>query len=203
MLVRKNRKFTRSAIRKLQAANLDKLPIDDGEVLGKVSAEDIIDEETGEILLGVNEEITEEKLEALREAKIEKVKVLFIDGLNVGSYFRDTLLADKIQTQDEAILEIYRRLRPGDPPTLDTARTLFNNLFFNPERYDLSRRPAEAELQVLQGREENRPELETTVLTSRDILETVKHLIELKNGRGTPSTTSTTSATAGSAPSAS
>ena len=184
VLVRRNRKFTRSAIRKLQAANLDKLPIDDGEVLGKVSAEDIIDEETGEILLGVNEEITEEKLEALREAKTEKVKVLFIDGLNVGSYFRDTLLADKVQTQDEAILEIYRRLRPGDPPTLDTARTLFNNLFFNPERYDLSNvGRLKLNYKFYKDDEENRPALDTTVLTSRDILETVRHLIELKNGR--------------------
>ena len=64
---------------------------------------------------------------------------LFIDGLNVGSYLRDTLLVDKVQSQDEGILEIYRRLRPGDPPTLDTARNLFNNLFFNPDRYDLSK----------------------------------------------------------------
>ncbi|HJK95061.1 MAG TPA: DNA-directed RNA polymerase subunit beta, partial [Polyangiaceae bacterium LLY-WYZ-15_(1-7)] len=185
-LVKRNRKFTRSAIRKLKKAGVDKLPIDQGELLGKVSAEDIIDEETGEILLGVNEEISEEKLELLREAKIESVKVLFIDGLNVGSYFRDTLLADKVQTQDEAILEIYRRLRPGDPPTLDTARTLFNNLFFNPERYDLSR-VGRLKLNYKfykDADDPERPELETTVLTPRDILETVRHLIELKNGRG-------------------
>ncbi len=186
ILVRKNRKFTRAAIRKLQAAKLDALPIDVSEVIGKVSAEDIIDEETGEILLGVNEEITEEKIEQLREAKIEAVKVLFIDGLNVGSYLRDTLLADKIQTQDEAILEVYRRLRPGDPPTLDTARTLFKNLFFNPERYDLSK-VGRLKLNYKFYKNENdpdRPELDTAVLTERDILETVRHLIELKNGRG-------------------
>ena len=138
VIVRKNRKFTKAAIRKLKAANLEQLPIDPTDVVGKVSAEDIIDEETGEILLGVNEEVTEAKLEAIREAKIGQFKVLFIDGLNVGSYLRDTLIADKVQTQDESILEIYRRLRPGDPPTLETARTLFGNLFFNPERYDLS-----------------------------------------------------------------
>ena len=184
-LVKKNRKFTRAAIRKLQAAKLDKLPIDETEVIGKVSAEDVIDEETGEILLGVNEEITEEKLEAIREAKIPQVKVLFIDGLNVGSYLRDTLLADKVTTRDEAILEIYRRLRPGDPPTLDTARTLFNNLFFNPERYDLSK-VGRLKLNYKFHRNEDgeKPELDKTVLTERDILETVRHLIELKNGRG-------------------
>jgi DNA-directed RNA polymerase subunit beta len=185
VIVRKNRKFTRAAIRKLKQAGLERLPVDLVDVVGKVSAEDIIDEETGEILLGVNEEITEDKLEALREAKIEQIKILFIDGLNVGSYLRDTLLADKVQTQDEAILEIYRRLRPGDPPTLDTARTLFNNLFFNPERYDLSKvGRLKLNYKFYKEGDADRPELETTVLTMRDILETVRHLIELKNDRG-------------------
>ncbi len=185
VIVKKNRKFTRAVIRKLKAANLDKLPIDLSEVLGKVAAEDVIDEETGEILIGVNEEITEEKLEALREAKVGSVRVLFIDGLNVGSYLRDTLIADKVQTQDEGIIEIYRRLRPGDPPTLETARTLFNNLFFNPERYDLSKVGRLKLNYKFYRDEEGTPELDTTVLTARDILETVKHLISLKNQRGT------------------
>src|SRR6185369_1386570 len=108
-IVRKNRKFTRAAIRKLKDAGLDRLPLDIAETIDKVSAEDVIDEETGEVILAVNDEVTEEKLERLREAKIHSFKVLFIDGLNVGSYLRDTLLADKITTQDEAILEIYRR----------------------------------------------------------------------------------------------
>ena len=97
-------------------------------------------------------------------------------------------------------MEIYRRLRPGDPPTLETAKTLFNNLFFNPERYDLSQgRPPQAQLQVL-PRSTSRST--THVLTKQDILETVRYLIELKNGRAR-STTSTTSATAASARSAS
>ena len=185
VIVRKNRKFTRGAIRRLRDAGLDRLPLDLNEVLGKVSAEDVIDEETGEILLGVNEEITEDKLEALKEAGVDQFKVLFIDGLNVGSYLRDTLNADKITTQEEAILEIYRRLRPGDPPNRDTAHSLFNNLFFNPERYDLSRVGRLKLNYKFYKEEEGRPELETAVLTPRDILETVKHLIELKNGRGT------------------
>ena len=186
VVVRKNRKFTRAAIRKLKTANMDRLPMDAVEVVGKVSAEDVIDEETGEVLLGVNEEITEEKLESVREAGVEAFKVLFIDGLNVGSYLRDTLIADKVVTQDEAILEIYRRLRPGDPPTLETAKTLFHNLFFNPERYDLSR-VGRLKLNYKFYREETdeKPELELAVLTPLDILHTVRHLIELKNDRGT------------------
>ena len=183
-VVRKNRKFTRAAIRKLQEAKLDRLPIDLPELIGKVCAEDIVDDETGEILLGVNEEVTEPKIEALRKAKVEIFKVLFIDGLNVGSYLRDTLIADKITTQDEGILEIYRRLRPGDPPTLETAKVLFNNLFFSPERYDLSKVGRLKLNYKFYKEDEEKPGLETCVLTPRDILDTVRHLIELKNGRG-------------------
>ena len=188
VVVRKNRKFTRAAIRKLKAAGLDRLPLETSEVVGKYSADEIIDEETGEVLLGVNEEVTEDKLEAVSQAGIESFKVLFIDGLNVGSYLRDTLIADKINTEDEAIVEIFRRLRPGDPPTFETAKTLFNNLFFNPERYDLSK-VGRLKLNYKFYREDdpNRPDLDdpkASVLAKLDILHTVKHLIELKNGRG-------------------
>ena len=184
VIVKKNRKFTRAVIRKLKEEGVERLPVDASEAIGKVSAEDIIDEETGEIVVQVNEDLTEKNVEAMREAGIKQIKVLFIDGLNVGSYLRDTLLVDKVQTQEEAILEIYRRLRPGDPPTLDTARTLFGNLFFNPERYDLSH-VGRLKLNYKFYKEEGeRPAIDHTTLTERDILETVRHLIELKNGRG-------------------
>ncbi len=134
----------------------------------------------------MNEELTLAKIEKLREAGVETFKILFIDGLNVGSYLRDTLLAEKVKTTEDAIMEIYRRLRPGDPPTLETAKTLFNNLFFNPERYDLSK-VGRLKLNYKFYRdvpEDQRPALDTQVLTAQDILETVRHLIELKNGRG-------------------
>jgi DNA-directed RNA polymerase subunit beta len=186
VLVKKNQKFTRGAIRKLREAKVDKLPMDIDELGGKVSANDIVDPETGEVMLACNEEVNEEKLETLREAGIESFDVLFIDGLNVGSYLRDTLMADKVKTKEDAILEIYRRLRPGDPPTLDTARLLFSNLFFNEERYDLSR-VGRLKLNYKFYRDlpdEQKPGLDVTVLTPQDILETVSHLIELKNGRG-------------------
>jgi len=184
VVVRKNRKFTRAAIRKLREANLDRLPVDETELVGKISAEDVVDEETGEVILAVNEEVTKDKLEGLRKVDVKSFKVLFIDGLNVGSYLRDTLVADKIQTQDEAILEIYRRLRPGDPPTLDTARTLFNNLFFNPERYDLSRVGRLKLNYKFYKDDKDKVPLEIQVLTKQDIVETVRHLIHLKNTRG-------------------
>ncbi|MEM1031913.1 MAG: DNA-directed RNA polymerase subunit beta [Myxococcota bacterium] len=186
VVVKKNQKFTRGAIRKLNKAEVDRLPMDVEELFGKVSAVDVIDPETGEVLLECNEEVTEEKLEALREASIDQFDVLFIDGLNVGAYLRDTLMADKVRTEEDAILEIYRRLRPGDPPALETARTLFHNLFFNEERYDLSKvGRLKLNYKFYQNlSEEQTPGLDTTVLTRHDILETVRHLIELKNGRG-------------------
>src|SRR4051812_39997401 len=186
VIVKKNTKFTRAAIRKMKDAKLERMSIEPEELLGKVAAHDIVDPETGEVVVEVNEELTEQKLERLREANIESFRILFIDGLNVGSYLRDTLLADKVKTMEDSILKIYRRLRPGDPPTLETTKTLFNNLFLNAERYDLSK-VGRLKLNYKFYRDvpdEERPGLDLTVLTPQDILETVRHLIELKNGRG-------------------
>ena len=194
VVVKKGSKFTKGAIKKLKESKIDRLPIDIEELLpnkndergGKVAAHDVIDPETGEVILECNEMLTQGKLDKLREANVEAFKILFIDGLSVGSYLRDTLLAEKVKTNEDAIMEIYRRLRPGDPPTLETAKTLFNNLFFNPERYDLSK-VGRLKLNYKFYRdvpEDQRPQLDTQVLTAQDILETVRHLIELKNGRG-------------------
>ncbi len=180
ILVKKNRKFTKQAIKHLRDSNIDRLPAEVAELVGKVAAHDVIDEATGEVVLQCNEELTEAKLDELREHGTAEFKVLFIDNLNVGSYLRDTLIADKLQTADEAILEIYRRLRPGDPPTIETAQNLFNNLFFNPERYDLSK-VGRLKLNYKFKLDET---LDNTVLTKRDILETVRYLVDLKNGKG-------------------
>ncbi len=180
VLVKKNRKFTKAAIRKLRESDVRTLPAEVEELTGKVSAKDVIDESTGEVLLQCNEELTEDKLDELRVAGVTQVDVLFIDNLNVGPYLRNTLLADKLQGPDEAIMEIYRRLRPGDPPTLETAQNLFNKLFFNPNHYDLSK-VGRLKLNYKFKLEE---ELDNPVLSKKDILETVRYLIELRNGRG-------------------
>ena len=153
-------------------------PIEPEEVYTKISAEDVVDEATGEVLLEVNEEVTEAKVEELRKRNIAEFKVLFIDNLNVLPSLRDTLMQDKISTPEEAIMEIYRRLRPGDPPTPETATNLFVNLFFNAERYDLSK-VGRLKLNYKFGIEEP---LDNSVLTKRDILEVVRFLIDLKNG---------------------
>ncbi|MBI3185068.1 MAG: DNA-directed RNA polymerase subunit beta [Myxococcales bacterium] len=181
VIVKKNRKFTRAAIKKLEQAKMKTLPIDADELYTKVSAYDVVDESTGEVILECNEEVSQEKIDDLFKRGIKEFKVLFIDNLNVGPYLRETLLMDKIESPDQAIMEIYRRLRPGDPPTPETALNLFSNLFFNPERYDLSK-VGRLKLNFKFGLEEP---LDQQVLTKRDVLEVIRYLIDLKNGKGT------------------
>lgn len=188
-LVRRNRKFTKAVIRKLKEAGISEIQLQEEDLDKKVLAHDIIDEETGEVVCECNDELTLEKLQELRERGIREFEILFFDNLNVGSYLRDTLVQDKIQTADDAILEIYRRLRPGDPSTPAQAKTHFNNLFFNPARYDLSN-VGRLKLNYkfrsgIDGKTPPPEPLDLTVLTKRDILDVVKYLIELKNGRGT------------------
>jgi len=180
VLVRKGRKFTKANIKRMRQSGIRTLPMDAESLVGKVSAEDVVDENTGEVLLNCNEDLTEEHVRRLADAKIKSFKILFIDDFNVGPYLRNTLLQDKLHTPEDALLEIYRRLRPGDPPTAETARTLFESLFFKPERYDLST-VGRLKLNHKFGLEES---LTSTVLTKRDIMETVKYLVELRNGRG-------------------
>jgi DNA-directed RNA polymerase subunit beta len=180
VIVKKNRKFTRGAIKKLEAAKMRTLPIDADELFTKVSAYDVVDESSGEVILETNEEVSQEKVDELLKRGIKEFKVLFIDNLNVGPYLRETLMLDKIDTPEQAIMEIYRRLRPGDPPTPETAINLFTNLFFNPERYDLSK-VGRLKLNFKFGLEEP---LDGQILTKRDILEVIRYLIDLKNGKG-------------------
>ncbi len=180
LLVKEGRKFTKLALRQMEHAGIEQIPITVEEVLGRVSAHDVKDAKTGEVLLACNEEITEEKLELLRQHGIDRLEVLFLDDTHIGPALRNTLLQDKIADPQEAILEVYRRLRPGDPPTPETATTFFNNLFFNPERYDLSR---VGRLKLNHKLKLSAP-LDQGTLRREDILEVVKYLIELKNGNG-------------------
>ena len=181
VIVKKNRKFTRASLKKLEASKITRLPLDADELFTKVSAFDVVDEGTGEVLIECNEELSQTAVDELLKRGVKEIKVLFIDNLNVGPYLRDTLLMDKIESPEEAVMEIYRRVRPGDPPTPETAVNLFNNvLFFNPERYDLSK-VGRLKLNSKFGLEEP---LDNQVLTKRDILETIRYLIDLKNGKG-------------------
>jgi DNA-directed RNA polymerase subunit beta len=146
-----------------------------------LSSTDIVDTATGEVVVECNEEITAGKLEELRTRGINEFKVLFIDQLHVGPYLRETLLLDRMTSPDEARIEIYRRLRPGDPPTIKSANQLFESLFFNAERYDLS---VVGRIKLNYKLGLDLPE-DCTTLTREDILEVVRYLIGLRDGRGT------------------
>ena len=180
VLVKEGRKFTRGALRQLEAAGLEQIPISPGELLGRVAAHDIIDPANQEVLVQCNEEVTQEYLDLLIERGVSQFEVLFIDDTHIGSSFRNTLLQDKIASPAEAMIEIYRRLRPGDPPTNEAATSFFQNLFFNPERYNLSR---VGRLKLNHKLELTAP-LDQGTLRHEDILETVRYLVELKNGNG-------------------
>jgi len=138
VIVKANRKYTKASIKKMQEHGIKAVPVNIEGIVGRYASSDIVDPTTGEIVVECNEEITADKFEEIKSRGVTSFKVLFIDNLHVTSSFRDTLLVDKINTTDEALIEIYRRLRPGDPPTLKSSLALFDNLFFNPERYDLS-----------------------------------------------------------------
>jgi DNA-directed RNA polymerase subunit beta len=181
VIVKANRKFTKAAIKKLAEKGIEIIDIDENEVLGKIASTDIADPATGELLVECNQEITADKLARIRASEIKEIKVLFIDNLYVGSYLRETLLQDRIDSPENAIIEIYRRLRPGDPPTVRSATALFESLFFNAERYDLS--PV-GRLKINYKLGLTTP-LDHTTLTKEDILQVVRYLIDLRNGKGT------------------
>ncbi|MBI4126393.1 MAG: DNA-directed RNA polymerase subunit beta, partial [Deltaproteobacteria bacterium] len=180
VLVKKGGKFTRAAIEKISKVKNFPIPIDFEEIEGRVAARDIVDPATGEVVLGVNEVLTPAVFDEVLKRKVKELPLLYIDNLNVGPYLRNTLLIDKCDTPEQAKLEIYKRLRPGDPATPEGSTTFFENLFFNPERYDLSR-VGRLKLNYKFGFD---VPLEVGTLRKEDILETIRYLLKLKDGEG-------------------
>src|SRR6185312_15910359 len=131
-------KITARALRKLQEEGVKSVAFAEDELIGRFSALDMVNPETGEIYVEAGDELTADNLKTLLEAGFHDVEVLNIDGINVGPYIRNTLAVDKNHSREQALIDIYRVMRPGEPPTLDTAETLFGQLFFDSERYDLS-----------------------------------------------------------------
>jgi len=181
LIVKEGRKITKAAIKQMEAAGIKEIPVTLEDIIGRVAAHDVADPKTGEVLVECNQEITTDRLERLRERGIASVEVLFLDDQHIGPSLRNTLLLDNITSPDDAVIEIYKRLRPGDPPTIETATTFFNNLFFNAERYDLSR----VGRLKLNHKLRLQVPLDQGTLRREDILEVVRYLIELKNGNGT------------------
>ncbi|MBT3182561.1 MAG: DNA-directed RNA polymerase subunit beta [Deltaproteobacteria bacterium] len=180
IIVKKGKRFTRKVLEEISKIKGMRIPVEAEEILERVAAHDVVDPATGEVLLGVNEVVTEEVLEELYKRKIPEIQLLYIDDLNVGPYIRNTLLADKVENPEEARLEIYRRLRPGDPSTPEAAQALFDNLFTNPERYDLSK-VGRLKMNYKFGFD---VPLEISTLRNEDIIGTVKYLVGLKDGEG-------------------
>ncbi|MEQ9643389.1 MAG: DNA-directed RNA polymerase subunit beta [Alphaproteobacteria bacterium] len=180
VVVEAHTKITPRLIRQLGEDGLKELLVSDDELIGRYVAEDMINEDDGMVIAEAGEEITEATIEALKEHKIVNIPTLDIDHITVGPYIRNTLMLDKSAAREQALIDIYRVMRPGEPPTLDAAETLFKGLFFDPERYDLSA-VGRVKLNARLGFE---TEDSLRVLRAEDILAVVKTLVELKDGRG-------------------
>ncbi|MCE5244344.1 MAG: DNA-directed RNA polymerase subunit beta [Desulfobacteraceae bacterium] len=180
VLIRKNRKLGKQTLRKLQEIGIQRLPVRTGDLVGQVLAQDIIDYGTGEIVAECNDAISEALLSELVEREIREIELLHLEGHDVSPAFRNTLLMDKVNGQEDALIEIYRRLRPSNPPTLEVATEFFNNLFFNPDHYDLS----EVGRLKLNLQLDLDVPLEVRTLRKDDILMAVRHLIRLKDSQG-------------------
>jgi DNA-directed RNA polymerase subunit beta len=179
-IIRAGRKISRSALRRLQSNGIDEIPIVEDSLIGQVVAEDVIDPTTGEVLFELNHELTVDDVARLKAKHVTEFRLLYLDPLRTDASLRVTLLADRLETQEEALLEIYKRLRPGDIPTKETARLFFDNLFFNPKRYDLSR-IGRLKLNTKLGLD---LPLETRMLSPQDIVEVVRYLLTLRQGGG-------------------
>jgi len=173
-------KITVRGLRKLAEEGVKNIAFQPDELIGRFSALDMVNPETGEIYVEAGDELTADNLATLAEAGFHDVEVLNIDGINVGPYMRNTLNVDKNHSREQALIDIYRVMRPGEPPTLDTAETLFGQLFFDPERYDLS---AVGRVKMNMRMNLDAPDT-MRVLRKEDILAILKALVELRDGRG-------------------
>ncbi|NNL94487.1 MAG: DNA-directed RNA polymerase subunit beta, partial [Xanthomonadales bacterium] len=180
VIVESGKRITARHVKLIADAGLKALEVPDEYLIGKILAHNIIDKESGEVLADANAEITEELLEALREAQVKKFEILYVNDLDQGPYISDTLKIDPTGTELEALVEIYRMMRPGEPPTKDAAQNLFRNLFFAEERYDLDR-VGRMKFNRRVGRKE---ETGQGILDKQDILDVLKVLIDIRNGKG-------------------
>ncbi|MDM8547546.1 DNA-directed RNA polymerase subunit beta [Candidatus Venteria ishoeyi] len=181
VIIGQAKKITKRHIKKLEAANITSLEVPGDFMLSKVIAHDIIDTSTGEILFPANTEITEEVLTSMMIEGIKEFKTLFTNDLDRGPFLSNTLRIDPTTTPLEAQVEIYRMMRPGEPPTKESAEALFNNLFFSEDRYDLSA-VGRMKFNRRIGREESTG---SGILSKEDILDVLKELINIGNGLGT------------------
>jgi DNA-directed RNA polymerase subunit beta len=174
------KKLSARAAKKLAEDGLKNLLLSDEDMIGRFAAEDVINMETGEIYAEAGDELGEEAIAAMVEYGVKKIDLLDIDQATVGPYIRNTLNADKNNDHDEALVDIYRVMRPGEPPTPETAQTLFDGLFFNAERYDLS---AVGRVKMNMRLDLDCPD-DMRTLRKEDILAVLQTMVDLRDGRG-------------------
>jgi DNA-directed RNA polymerase subunit beta len=180
VLVQQGRRITALHIKQLKASKIKQLAVPDDYVIGKILAENLVDQETGEIFANANDEITEEMLAMIRDKGIKQVSTIFTNEVDRGPYISNSLALDPTTNDLEAKVEIYRMMRPGEPPTRESAENLFQNLFFNAERYDLS------EVGRMKfNRRLSRESIDGEgILSTEDVVDVMKVLIDIRNGNG-------------------
>ena len=181
VIVEKGRRITIRHVRQLEDAKVKHLLVEPEYLAGRILGHDVVDEETGELVASANEELTTEIVEKLIESGVKKIETLYVNDLDRGAFVSNTLRIDSTSTRLEALVEIYRMMRPGEPPTKEAAENLFQNLFFNPERYDLSA-VGRMKFNRRVGRSESEGE---GILSKEDITDVLKTLIDIRNGNGT------------------
>src|SRR6187397_2233875 len=180
VVVDAGQKITVRQARQLTEKGLKALRMSDEELIGHYIAEDLVNAKTGEIYAEAGDEITEKTLKVINEAGYKEIPILDIDHVNVGAYIRNTLAVDKNMTREDALFDIYRVMRPGEPPTVDTAEAMFRSLFFDPERYDLS---AVGRVKMNMRLELDAPDT-MRVLRRDDIIAVIRTLVDLRDGKG-------------------
>ena len=181
VFVKTGRRITRAVVRKVQEAKISEIVLSPEDLVGKVVASPVANKKTGEVILDVNQEITTESIEQIFKAGVTKVDVIFFDKVSSGPYLRNTLLVDKINTHEEALVDIYKRLRPGEPPVEDVVKKFFKRLFFDTGSYNLGEVGRYKMNYSLYPHEEKKSK--SKVLRPEDIINVIKYLIDLRNGQ--------------------
>jgi len=181
IIVEEGRRITAKHVREMEKSKIDNLVVPTEYLEGKILAQDIVDTETGELLAAANSELTIELIEDLIEKGIEHIRTLYVNDLDRGPYISNTLRIDPSTTRLEALVQIYRMMRPGEPPTKDAAENLFQNLFSNPDRYDLST-VGRMKFNRRVGRDTSEG---SGVIENEDIIDVLRTLIAIRNGYGT------------------
>ncbi len=177
------RKVTPSILKALRAAKIGKVEVEASELDGAMTAADVVDTTTGEVLLEANHELTADKLHKIMETGVTQVEVFFPERDDVGNIITNTLRRDSVRKPEEALIEIYRKLRPGDPPTLDTATALFEGMFFDPRKYDFSR-VGRLKFNIKLYENQNATSLDHRTLTPTDFYATISYLLKLRKNIG-------------------